>query len=260
MLKLAITGATGRVGRILLETASRDAEVTLAAAIVPAGNASVGQTLHSATLTSDATSALRDADVFIDFTRPEGTLQYLEIAAQHGTNAVIGTTGFSEAERDAIAEYAKQIAIVFAPNMALGVNVTAKLVEMAAKALGMSADIEVFEAHHKLKVDAPSGTALMLGDVAAKARGQSLQEVAVYERHGNTGARKDGTIGFTSLRAGDIVGDHTVYFALNGERIEITHKSASRNTYADGAIRAAKFLANKKTGLFDMHDVLGLRA
>jgi 4-hydroxy-tetrahydrodipicolinate reductase len=258
MLKLAISGASGRVGQFLLDATTRDASVAISGAFVSPKSTHVGTLSHGVVLHADADAAIANADVLIDFTRPEGTLAYLALCATHGKNAVIGTTGFSQDERAQIASYAERIAIVFAPNMALGVNVTAKLVEMAAKSLGMDADIEVFEAHHKLKVDAPSGTALMLGDVAAQARGQALADVAVHDRHGQSGARKPGTIGFTSLRAGDIVGDHTVYFVLNGERIEITHKSASRATYADGAIRAAKFLADKKSGLFNMHDVLGL--
>lgn len=258
MLKLAISGASGRVGQFLLEAATRDPALVISAAFVPPQSKQAGSVTHGVTLKSDAEAAIASADVLIDFTRPDGTLAYLAHCAKHKTNAVVGTTGFSDAERDEIAAYAKQIAIVFAPNMALGVNVTAKLVEVAAKSLGMDADIEVFEAHHKRKVDAPSGTALMLGDVAARARGQRLADVSEVSRHGHTGERKPGTIGFTSLRAGDIVGDHTVFFALNGERIEITHRSASRATYAEGAIRAAKFLDGKSSGLFDMHDVLGM--
>jgi 4-hydroxy-tetrahydrodipicolinate reductase len=260
MLKLAISGASGRVGQYLLDAASRDASVEVSGAFVPPASKHVGSAVHGVVLHEDAAVAIASADVLIDFTRPSGTLDYLALCAKHKTNAVVGTTGFSADERAQIHAYAKEIAIVFAPNMALGVNVTAKLVEIAAKSLGMDADIEVFEAHHKLKVDAPSGTALMLGDVAARARGQRLADVSEVSRHGHTGERKAGTIGFSSVRAGDIVGDHTVYFALNGERIEITHRSASRATYADGAIRAAKFLADKSSGMFDMHDVLGMKS
>jgi 4-hydroxy-tetrahydrodipicolinate reductase len=213
-----------------------------------------------AVIRADAAEALRGCDVLIDFTRPEATLGYLAHCRRHGVNAVIGTTGFSEAEKREIAEAAKDIAIMFAPNMSVGVNITAKLVEMAAKSFGMAADIEVFEAHHKMKVDAPSGTALMLGQVAATARGQELAAVARFDRHGVTGAREDGTIGFSVVRAGDIIGDHTVYFVGQGERIEITHRSSSRATYATGALRAARFLAGRKSGLFSMPDVLGLGA
>jgi 4-hydroxy-tetrahydrodipicolinate reductase len=203
---------------------------------------------------------LAGSDVLIDFTRPEGTLLHLAACVERGINAVIGTTGFTEAQLAAVRRYSAKIAIVFAPNMSLGVNVTAKLVAMAAGALGMDADIEVFEAHHKLKVDAPSGTALMLGEVAALARSQNIADVAVFDRHGVGGERQPGSIGFSSMRAGDIIGDHSVFFVLNGERIEITHRSSSRETYAHGAIRAAKFLADKRTGLFGMSDVLGLGA
>jgi 4-hydroxy-tetrahydrodipicolinate reductase len=173
-------------------------------------------------------------------------------------NAVIGTTGFTEAQLAVVRGYSAKIAIVLAPNMSLGVNLTAKLVAVAAGALGMDADIEVFEAHHKHKVDAPSGTALMLGEVAADARSQNFSDVAVFDRSSVSGERAPGSIGFSALRAGDIIGDHSVYFVLNGERIEVTHRSSSRETYAHGAIRAAKFVADKRAGMFGMGDVLGL--
>jgi 4-hydroxy-tetrahydrodipicolinate reductase len=243
---------------MLLNAASTDVEVKLAAALEQAQSPLVGQTISGVTVTSDLNAGLASANVLIDFTRPEGTLSHLAACAALNVNAVIGTTGFSEGQLAEIERFAEQIAIVFAPNMSLGVNVTAKLVSMASQSLGLGADIEVFEAHHKLKVDAPSGTALMLGRVAAEARGQELDKVAVYDRHGVTGERAPGSIGFSTLRAGDIIGDHTVYFVLNGERIEITHRSSSRETYAHGAIRAAKFLADKRQGLYDMNDVLGL--
>ncbi len=257
-IRLAISGASGRVGRALLDTATRDNDIAIAAALVSTSSQYAGQTIDGHTLRTDAAEALAGCDVLIDFTRVEGTLAYLALCKALGVNAVVGTTGFNAMQKAEIADAARHIAIVFAPNMSLGVNVTAKLVEMAAKSLGMAADIEVFEAHHKLKLDAPSGTALMLGEVAANARGQILADVAVHDRHSLTAERVAGSIGFSSVRAGDIVGDHTVFFALNGERIEITHKSASRTTYADGAIRAAKFLQGKKNGLYSMVDVLGL--
>jgi 4-hydroxy-tetrahydrodipicolinate reductase len=256
-LRLAIAGAGGRMGRTLLAAAEADPAVYIAAALEHPGAPAVGESI-SGTVVSDDIGTLAGSDVLIDFTRPEGTLLHLAACVERGINAVIGTTGFTEAQLAAVRRYSAKIAIVFAPNMSLGVNVTAKLVAMAAGALGMDADIEVFEAHHKLKVDAPSGTALMLGEVAAQARSQNFADVAIYDRHGVTGERKRGTIGFTALRAGDIVGDHSVYFVLNGERIEVTHRSSSRETYAHGAMRAAKFLADKRTGLFVMDDVLGL--
>jgi 4-hydroxy-tetrahydrodipicolinate reductase len=243
-LKLAIAGAGGRMGRALHDAAVADATVMISASLARSSNVD---------------TALSASNVLIDFTRPEATLAYLTACKKHHVNAVIGTTGFNADEKKQIADAAKHIAVVFAPNMGVGVNVSLKLVEMAAKSLGFDFDIEVFEAHHKMKVDAPSGTALALGEAAAKGRGQTLHEVAVYERHGVTGERKAGTIGFSVVRAGDIIGDHTVYFAGAGERIEIAHKSSSRAIYAQGAIRAAKFLADKKHGLFDMHDVLGLK-
>lgn len=242
-LKLAIAGANGRMGRMLAEAARADPEVNVFAAF---------------DRDDDANTALNGAAVLIDFTRPEATIGHLALCEKHCVNMVIGTTGFSAGQIELIHQAAEKIAVVLAPNMSLGVNVTAKLVAMAASSLGMDADIEIFEAHHKMKVDAPSGTALMLGGVAAAARGQSLDAVAVYDRHGKNDARAPGSIGFTSMRAGDIVGDHTVFFALNGERIEITHKSSSRATYAEGAIRAAKFLSGKPAGLYTMAAVLGL--
>jgi 4-hydroxy-tetrahydrodipicolinate reductase len=260
-LKLAIAGAGGRMGRMLLNAAASDKDVTVVAALEHRGAALVGQQATAGVaITDDLITGLTGSEVLIDFTRPEGTLAHLAACAQQGVNVVIGTTGFSEAQLRELAAFADRIAIVFAPNMSLGVNVTAKLVALAAKSLGMDADIEVFDAHHKLKVDAPSGTALMLGRVAAEARGQNFDQVATYTRHGVTGEKPPGTIGFSALRAGDIIGDHTVYLVLNGERIEITHRSSSRETYAHGAIRAAKFLAGKKSGLYDMNAVLGLGA
>lgn len=243
-INIAIAGANGRMGKMLVGAVGDDPHANISSAF------DVGD---------DVDAALKGADVLIDFTRPEATLGYLPRCAALGVNIVVGTTGFTSAQISGIEEFASKIAIVFAPNMSLGVNVTAKLVAMASSSLGMAADIEVFEAHHKLKVDAPSGTALMLGRVAAQARGQSLDAVAVYDRHGSNAVREAGSIGFTSVRAGDIVGDHTVFFVLDGERIEITHKSSSRATYAHGAIRAAKFLQGKSPGLFSMNDVLGLK-
>ncbi len=265
-IRLAIAGASGRMGRMLLEAAAADARVKITAALDHAVSPMIGRDageLHAGAkgiaITADFANAIKSCDVLIDFTRPEGTLAHLGACAAHGVKAVIGTTGFSPEQKKEIARFAEHIPIVFAPNMSVGVNVTLKLVEQAAKSLGFDFDVEVFEAHHKLKIDAPSGTALALGEVAAHARGQTLADVAVYERHGVTGERKAGTIGFSVVRSGDIIGDHTVFFAGAGERIEITHKASSRSTYAHGALRAAKFLTDKSRGLFDMQDVLGLK-
>jgi 4-hydroxy-tetrahydrodipicolinate reductase len=202
---------------------------------------------------------LQNSGVLIDFTRPEGTLAHLQACRERGVAAVIGTTGFSEAQKAQIAAIAKDIAIVMAPNMSVGVNVTLKLLEMAAKALPAGYDIEIIEAHHRHKVDAPSGTALKMGEVIATALGRDLKDCAVYAREGVTGERDPSSIGFATIRGGDIFGDHTVLFAGTGERIEISHKSSSRATYAQGSLRAARFLSGKRSGLFDMFDVLALR-
>ncbi len=210
-------------------------------------------------ITADLAQGLANAAVLIDFTRPEGTLAHLAACRARGINMVIGTTGFSDAQKHDIEAASKDIAIVFAANMSLGMNVLVKLVEMASAALHENFDIEIIEAHHKLKVDAPSGTALMLGEAAAKAMNKSLEEVGVFARHGVTGERRKGSIGFSAIRGGDIIGEHTVMFAGTGERIEITHRSSSRANYAEGALRAARFLEGRKSGLFDMRDVLGLK-
>ena len=199
------------------------------------------------------------ADAIIDFTRPEGTLAFLPLCRELGVNMVIGTTGFTDEQKALIAEASRDIAIVLSPNMSVGVNVTFKLLEMAAKALSTGYDIEIVEAHHRHKVDAPSGTALKMGEVIAEALGRDLKDCAVYDRHGVTGERDPSSIGFATVRGGDIVGDHTVLFAGTGERIEVTHKSSSRATYAQGSLRAVRFLAGRNSGLYDMFDVLGLR-
>ena len=232
------------MGRALLESVAASGDVTLA------GSFDIG---------GDVRAALAAADVLIDFTRPEGTLEHLSACLEAKRAMVIGTTGFDAAQLARIREAAREIAIVMAPNMSVGVNVALRLVEVASRSLGPDYDIEVFEIHHKLKVDAPSGTALKLGEVAAKARGAALEKDGVFARHGTTGERKGGTIGFSVARGGDIVGDHTVFFAGPGERLEVTHRSSSRATYAQGALRAARFLAGKAPGLYDMQDVLGLR-
>ncbi|HET9577062.1 MAG TPA: 4-hydroxy-tetrahydrodipicolinate reductase [Usitatibacter sp.] len=265
-VRVAVAGAGGRMGLALLEAATSTQGVVLGAALDVAGSRMAGRdagdvvaNARGTIVGTDPAGALQASDVLVDFTRPEGTLAHLRACRAARRAMVIGTTGFQPAQLDEIRAAAREIAIVMAPNMSIGVNVTLKLVEMAAKALGPDYDVEVFEMHHKLKVDAPSGTALKLGEVAAQARGTTLGKDGVFARHGVTGERKPGTIGFSVARAGDIVGDHTVFFAGPGERIEITHRSASRATYAQGAMRAAKFVAAKGAGLYDMQDVLGLK-
>ena len=265
-LRLAIAGAGGRMGQALLEAATSTEGIALGGALDMAGSRLDGRdagdfvpNARGVVVGHDVSAALGKSDVLVDFTRPEGTLAHVRACRAAKRAIVIGTTGFEPAQLEEIRQAAREIAIVMAPNMSVGVNVALKLVELAAKALGPDYDVEVFEVHHKLKVDAPSGTALKLGEVAARARGTSLERDGVFERHGVTGERKGGTIGFSVARGGDIVGDHTVFFAGPGERVEITHRSSSRATYAQGAMRAAKFLAGKAPGLYDMQDVLGLK-
>ena len=265
--RVAIAGASGRMGHMLIEAVLASDDCTLAAALdqpaSPALGTEAAAFLGKTTgvrIESDLRAALSKADVLIDFTRPEGTLAHLAVAAELGVKVVIGTTGFTEAQKAEIAAFAQRTAVILSPNMSVGVNVTFKLLEMAAKALQEGGyDIEIVEAHHKHKVDAPSGTALKMGEVIAEAQGTQLADRAVYERFGHTGARVANSIGFASMRGGDIVGDHTVLFAGDGERIEISHKSSSRAGYANGSLRAARYLARQKTGLFDMYDVLGLK-
>ncbi|HEX6635115.1 MAG TPA: 4-hydroxy-tetrahydrodipicolinate reductase [Usitatibacter sp.] len=265
-VRVAVAGAGGRMGRALLEAATSTEGVLLAAALEVASSPLAGRdageiaaAARGVRIEPDAKAALAAADVLVDFTRPEGTLAHLAACRAAKRAMVIGTTGFDAKQLAAIRDAASEIGIVMAPNMSIGVNVALKLVETAARALGPEYDVEVFEIHHKLKVDAPSGTALKLGEVAAAARGASLEKSAVHARHGVTGERKAGTIGFSVARGGDIVGDHTVFFAGPGERIEITHRASSRATYAQGAMRAARFLLGRPPGLYDMQDVLGLK-
>jgi 4-hydroxy-tetrahydrodipicolinate reductase len=262
--RVAVAGASGRMGRMLVEAVLAAPDLQLTAAFDQAGSASLGQDAAaflgktSVAITSDVAAGLQSADVLIDFTRPDGTLAHVAACAQAGVQCVIGTTGFDAAGKAAIAQAAQQIGVVMAPNMSVGVNVTLKLLEMAARALHADSDIEVIEAHHKHKVDAPSGTALAMGEVMARAIGKNLPELAVYAREGHTGERVNGSIGFSTIRGGDIIGDHTVLFAGVGERIEISHKSSSRAGYAQGSLKAVRFLAGKPRGLFNMFDVLGL--
>jgi len=265
-MKIAVAGASGRMGRMLIEAIIADDQATLAGALDLPGSPVLGTDAAAflgqpagIPIESDLAKGLANAEYLIDFTRPEGTLKHLAYCAEHGIKMIIGTTGFDDAGKAAIANAAKKTAIVFAPNMSVGVNVTMKLLELAAKSFSHGYDIEIIEAHHRHKVDAPSGTALKMGEVIASALDRDLKDVGVFAREGVTGERDPSSIGFATIRGGDIVGDHTVLFAGIGERIEITHKSSSRVTYAHGSLRAARFLQNQSSGLFDMQDVLGLR-
>ena len=265
-LRVAVAGATGRMGQMLIEAVRTAGDCALAGALDRAGSPALGQDAGAfagratgVRVTADLDAGLAQAQVLIDFTRPEATMVHLAACRRHGVALVIGTTGFSEAQKAEIAAAAQDIAIVMAPNMSVGVNVTLKLLEMAARALSTGYDIEIVEAHHRHKVDAPSGTALKMGEVIADALGRELKDCAVYERYGHTGERDPSTIGFATIRGGDIVGDHTVLFAGTGERIEISHKSSNRQGYAQGSLRAVRFLAGRRSGLFDMADVLGLK-
>ena len=264
--RIAIAGATGRMGQMLIEAIAGADDCQLAGALDVPGSPAIGLDasafsgrLSGLLIAADLREGLQQADVLIDFTRPEGTMAHLAVCRELGVKLVIGTTGFSDAQKAEIAAAAKDIAIVMAPNMSVGVNVTLKLLQMAAQAMPTGYDIEIIEAHHRHKVDAPSGTALKMGEVIAQALGRDLKDCAVYAREGVTGERDPSSIGFATIRGGDIVGDHTVLFAGTGERIEITHKSSSRATYAQGSLRAARFLAAQPSGLFDMFDVLKLK-
>ncbi|MED5621529.1 4-hydroxy-tetrahydrodipicolinate reductase [Ideonella sp. BN130291] len=264
-LAVAIAGASGRMGRMLIDAVLQSDDCSLAAALDTAGSASLGQDAGAfcgrstgVAITSDLRAGLGPAQVLIDFTRPEGTLAHLAVCRELGVKAVIGTTGFSDTQKAAIAAAAGEVAVFMSPNMSVGVNVVLKLLQTAAKALAQGYDIEIIEAHHRHKVDAPSGTALAMGEVIAQELGRDLQACAVYGREGVTGERDPSTIGFATVRGGDIVGDHTVLFAGTGERIEIAHKSSSRAIYAQGSLRAARFLAGQPPGLYGMNDLLGL--
>ena len=264
--RIAVAGASGRMGRMLVEAITQADDCRLSAALDIPGSAALGEDAAAfsgkavgVAVRADVEQALPGSAFLIDFTRPEGTMEHLAVCTRLGIGMVIGTTGFSEAQKAQIAKAAQSIPIMMAPNMSVGVNVTLKLLEMAAKALSTGYDIEIIEAHHRHKVDAPSGTALKMGEVIASALGRDLKDCAVYAREGVTGERDPSSIGFATIRGGDIVGDHTVLFAGTGERIEISHKSSSRATYAQGSLRAVRFLAGQKSGLFDMFDVLGLK-
>lgn len=264
--RIAINGAAGRMGKCLIQAVEQTEGLELSAAIdrpestligADAGElAGVGKL--GVALTSDVAQATIDSDVFIDFTLPEVTMALIPHCVANNCRLVIGTTGFSAEQKQAIEEAAQQTATVLAPNMSVGVNLSLKLLDIAARVLGDDVDIEVIEAHHRHKVDAPSGTALRMGEVVADALGRDLDKCAIYGREGRTGERDRDTIGFATVRAGDIVGDHTVLFAAEGERVEITHKASSRMTFANGAMRASSWLMSQQAGLYDMQDVLGL--
>ncbi|OQA33796.1 MAG: 4-hydroxy-tetrahydrodipicolinate reductase [Betaproteobacteria bacterium ADurb.Bin341] len=265
VVRIGIAGAGGRMGRMLIETVLKEEGVLLAGAFDVPGSPAIGKSVGewvgmSCDLKiSDDLNGLSECDCLIDFTRPQGTREHLALCRKLGVAMVIGTTGIEAEGKAAIAEAAKEIPVVFSPNMAVGVNLVFKLLDTAAHILSQGYDIEIVEAHHRLKVDAPSGTALRMGEVLAGALGRDLKECAIYGREGVTGVRDPSTIGFATVRGGDIIGDHTVMFCGIGERVEISHKAASRMPYALGSMRAARFLAGRKNGLFDMQDVLGLR-
>ena len=263
---ICVAGASGRMGRMLVEAILNADDCTLTGALDVPGSPALGTDPAAflgkdsgVRITADLAQGLQGADCLIDFTRPEGTLAHLKVCEQLGVKLVIGTTGFTDAQKAEIADASQRVAVVMAPNMSVGVNVTLKLLQMAAKAMSTGYDIEIIEAHHRHKVDAPSGTALKMGEVIAEALGRDLKDCAVYAREGVTGERDPSSIGFATIRGGDIVGDHTVLFAGTGERIEVTHKSSSRVTYAQGSLRAVRYLSGQPSGLFDMFDVLGLR-
>lgn len=263
-MKIAIAGASGRMGHMLIDAVLAASDLTLTAALdrddspVLGNDAAAFMGRHSGVqITAQATQALTDADVLIDFSRPPASLHYLSLCQQSGVKMVIGTTGFSAQERQLIADAARTIAIVHAANMSPGVNIALFLIEQATRMLA-DTDIEVIEAHHRHKVDAPSGTALAIGETIARQLGRPLGEIGVFAREGHTGPRQPGSIGFSTIRGGDIVGDHTVLFAGQGEQIEIRHRATSREHYADGSLRACRFLADKTQGLYDMRAVLGL--
>ncbi len=266
MLNIAVTGAAGRMGRSLIAACNLNDDCQLSAAIEQPGNSTVGSDAGdlaglgqlNVKVTDNLEQVIDTFDTLIDFTTPASTLNNLALCVKHKKNIIIGTTGFDEAGKQQISDAAKSIGVVFAPNMSVGVNLCLKLLDMAARVLGDDVDIEVIEAHHRHKVDAPSGTAIRMGEVVANALGRDLAECAVYGREGVTGERDRKTIGFETIRAGDIVGDHTVMFATEGERVEITHKASSRMTFANGAVRAANWLQQQPAGLYDMQDVLGL--
>jgi 4-hydroxy-tetrahydrodipicolinate reductase len=266
-IRIAIAGAGGRMGRTLVQAVNEADGLVLGAATERSGSSLLGSDAGELAgvgrldvpVTADLSECLDNFDVLIDFTSPAATLAHLEICRTAGKCTVIGTTGLDQAQRGAVAAAGRDIGIVYAPNMSVGVNLCFKLLDIAARVLGDEVDIEIIEAHHRHKVDAPSGTALRMGEIIASALGRNLDKVAVYGREGHTGPRERRTIGFETIRAGDVVGEHSVWFAADGERVEIAHKASSRMTFGRGAARAAGWVAGRGPGLFDMQDVLGLR-
>jgi 4-hydroxy-tetrahydrodipicolinate reductase len=266
MMRIAVVGASGRMGICLIKAAALAKNAELAVAVSRPDSLAIGRdagelagiSVVGVKVVDNLAAVVDQFDVLIDFTRPDASMAFIETCREAGKKLVIGTTGYSDAQKAVIAKAAKDVAIVMAPNMSVGVNLSLKLLALAAKVMGDYTDIEVIEAHHRHKVDAPSGTALRMGEVIADALGRDLKDCAIYGREGNTGERDRKTIGFSTIRAGDIVGEHTVMFADDGERVEITHKATSRMTFANGAVRAAVWLADKDSGLYDMQDVLGL--
>lgn len=267
MTRIAVAGAAGRMGKTIIEVIHETTGLELGAAIEVQGSSLIGADAGEAAgvgklgvaISDDIAGVATDFDVLIDFTVPQATMKNVEQCREQGKAIVIGTTGLSDGEKQTIRETGTDIGVVLAPNMSAGVNLTFKLLEMAARAVGEDADIEIIEAHHREKKDAPSGTSLRMGEIVAEQLGRDLKACAIYGREGITGPRDKNTIGFETIRAGDIVGEHTVMFALNGERIEISHKASSRKTFASGAVRAAQWLHSRGAGVFDMQDVLGLR-
>lgn len=261
-MRIAIAGANGRMGRMLIQAVLDSPDLTLSVALAKPGVDVIGQDAGAflgkttGVIITDNLDALADADCMIDFTLPVALQVHLDACVQHNVKCVIGTTGLSDQQKKAIQVAAQKTAIVFAPNMSVGVNTALKLIEMAARLLGSDYDAEIFEAHHRHKVDAPSGTALAMGESVARAWGKDLDDIADWARHGITGERENGRVGFSVVRGGDIVGEHTVFFCGTGERIEITHRASTRMTFAAGSLRAARYLARKEYGLFDMQDVL----
>jgi len=267
-IRIAVAGAGGRMGRTLVQAVTEAEGLVLGAATERPGSGLIGADAgelagvgrNGVAVSSDLSAVTDSFDVLVDFTAPPATMEHLALCRQAGKRMVIGTTGLDEAQRAAVAVAGDSVGIVFAPNMSVGVNLCLKLIDIAARVLGDEVDIEIIEAHHRHKVDAPSGTALRMGEVVAAALGRDLAEVAVYGRQGHTGARERRTIGFETIRAGDVVGEHSVWFASEGERVEIVHKASSRMTFARGAVRAAAWVTGRETGLFDMQDVLGLKS
>ena len=266
MIKVGVIGAGGRMGRMLIEAIQENAQTMLNAAIEREGSSLVGADAGEVAaierldvqIVDDLVSVIKDIEVLIDFSLPDATEQNMQICAEHNVAMVIGTTGFNEQQEKVLQEASKKIAIVYAGNYSTGVNLSLKLLEMAAKAFGTDADVEIIEAHHKHKIDAPSGTAFMMAEAVAEARGQNLKDVAIYGREGQTGEREKGSIGIHAIRGGEIIGDHTVMFIADGEVVEITHRARARMTFAAGAVRAATWVIQQGNVQYNMHDVLGL--